>query len=278
MRFSQRCRFGLPAGLASHSSGNIGCPSRPYWVGVFPRLFGTLAGSRLLHRPVRIVVVDAGGHAAAGGAAVAGVPAPHVEGDHVARVGGAHVGRHAGHPQVQRLERAADLFVEDAVVRPGNHPQGARVGVDRVQVERELHPVAVLLGIGAVIGMPARVAHVAVGVGADADHVVAVELFGHAAETLVLQEARVQRRARVQHRGPVTLLASERRVRVDTVELRLVLGAQCLHLRWREEVAQDDEPEGPVVLELLVGEHGASLDVASMPRRPCVEPAAPAAW
>ena len=35
MRFSQRCRFGLPAGLASHSAGNIGCPSRPYWVGVF---------------------------------------------------------------------------------------------------------------------------------------------------------------------------------------------------------------------------------------------------
>ena len=67
------------------------------------------------------------------------------------------------------------LIVELAPVRTGDEPQGTALGIDRVEVKGELDAEAVRGWIGPVVGMPSRIADIAIGISADADDVVAVE-------------------------------------------------------------------------------------------------------
>ena len=141
-------------------------------------------------------------------------------------------------------------------MRTGDEPQGTALGIDRVEVEGELDAEAVRGWIGLVVGMPARIADIAVGIGADADDVVAVELLGHAAEAFVFEQAGVQGGARVQHHRPVARLPGEGLIGVHVIELGLVLLAQNLDLFRGEQLAQGDEAKGSEVLQLMVGQHG----------------------
>ncbi len=135
-------------------------------------------------------------------------------------------------------------------MRARDEPQGARRGVDRVEVEGEFHPEAIFIGVCPVIGMPAGVSHIPIGVGGDADHIVAVELLGDTAEARVFEEAGVEGRARMQHRRPVALFTGERLIGIYVFELGLVFAAQGFDLFRREQVSQNCESEGSEVLQL----------------------------
>ena len=93
------------------------------------------------------------------------MPAAHVEGEDIPRLGDADI---IGNLlQLPAFDNGADIVVQRPLVRARDQPQRAGGGVDGVEVKGELDAVAIFFGIDSVIGVPAGVANVAVGVGAD---------------------------------------------------------------------------------------------------------------
>ena len=105
-------------------------------------------------------------------------------------------------------------------------------------------------GEKAIAPTPIGVAHIPIGVGADADHIAAVKLLGDAAEARILEQTGIEGRPRMQHGRPIALFARKGLVFVDVVKLGLVFPAQGFDLFRREQVMKDDEPEGSEMIEL----------------------------
>lgn len=147
--------------------------------GCLMAFLGALAGGAFLRWGLGVFVVHAGTHAASPSPTKAGVPAAHVKGDDVARLGGTGARGDVCQLQALPLNVCPQIVVQRVFVRAGHEAQGTRIRADRIEIEGKLDPVAVFGGIDAVIGVPAGVADVAVGIYAHGKGIRAVELRGN---------------------------------------------------------------------------------------------------
>ena len=194
-----------------------------------------LARGGFFFRAFGVFVVDAGAHAAAFGPPEAGVPAAHVEGEDIAWLGDADI---VGDLlQLLAFDIGADIVVQRSLVRAGHQAQGAGVGINRIEVEGEFDAVAIFVGIDAMVGVPAGVADVAVGVGADGKGVVAIELGGDRPEALVLEQVGVEGRFGPHLFYPVAFGAVEGMVLVSEVKALFEFAAQGFDLVGGKELA-----------------------------------------
>src|SRR6266704_6398314 len=198
-------------------------------------------------------------------AADAGVPGVPVERDHVAWPGLGRLAGQAGDlpPQVFGIHgRVAGLpggegGAEVSVVGAGHQLQRAAGGSQRLQVGGELHA----LGAGAAVGMEAGLAGQQVALRVGRHRACAQELAGGSQEAGIVYQGEAEGGAlAAHHRQPVPEDAAACFTVAEVGAVTIAQGmvqflAEGGGLTFAQVAGQDDEPEGLVVVNLLVSEH-----------------------
>lgn len=183
------------------------------------------------------------------------MPTAHVKRNHVPRLGFTYITGHFVNFLLQLCECLLNFIMKRIPIRAGDDSERAAVRPDRLEIPGKLDAKAILSRIDIVIGMPARIADVAVGAAAHSKNIVAIELLRRFAETRVLKDSLKERRLRPEHRNKLPLAAVKGSVCVGGIEAPFEFLRNSRHFFGIEKSAQDNKTECLVVKELLIGEH-----------------------